>query len=217
MSTVNRSTSTRAESRPRRRRRLTVEARREELLRVGAELFGKYGYEDTGIEDVAEAAGASTALLYHYFPSKRLFFLAVAKAESERIAALTAPTPTSFVDGVRRSIDAYLEDVEAHPRGHLTMHRGRSDPEVRTLLERNEARQVRRIVVGVTGRQEAPELLRLAVSAWIGFLQKAVDEWIERPAVEREALGDLLATSLVNTLRAAKKVDPDLPLVNLPD
>jgi AcrR family transcriptional regulator len=189
----------------RRRRRLTVEARREQLLRVGAELFGKHGYEDAGIEDVAEAAETSTALLYHYFPSKRLFFLAVAQAESERIAALTAPTPSASIEeGIARSVDAYLDDVEAHPKGHLTMIRARGDAEVRAILERNDALQVRRIVAAVTRGEEAPEGLRLAVTAWLGFLYRAVEEWIERPAVDRAALRDLVVGTLFSAIRAAR-------------
>jgi AcrR family transcriptional regulator len=210
MSIVNRSTASRAGSRARRRRRLTVEARREELLRVGAELFGRYGYEDVGIEDVAAATGTSTALLYHYFANKRGFFIAVAQSEAERIAALTEPTPgVSVLEGVGRSIDAFLDDVEAHPQGHLAIQRARGDAEVRVILDRLTELQVERILIAVTDGGEAPELLRRAVSAWMGFLERAVVEWIERPGMEREALRDLLLGSLLGTVRAAQTIDQD--------
>jgi AcrR family transcriptional regulator len=213
MSIVNRPTATRARSRPRRRRRLSVEARREELLRVGAELFGKYGYEDVGIEDVAAATGASTALLYHYFPNKRRFFLAVAQSEAERIAALTEPTAgASVAEGVGRSIEAFLDDVEAHPQGHLAIQRARGDAEVRVILERLTEVEVDRILAAVTGGREAPELLRRAVRAWMAFLEQAVVDWIERPGLERAVLRDLLLGSLLGTIRAAQTIDPELPV-----
>lgn len=53
------------------RRRLSTEERREQLLSVGARLFSESPYDEVWIEQVAEIAGVSRGLLYHYFPTKR--------------------------------------------------------------------------------------------------------------------------------------------------
>jgi AcrR family transcriptional regulator len=63
--------------RSRTRRRLSTGERREQLLSVGARLFSESPYDDVWIEQVAEIAGVSRGLLYHYFPTKRDFFAAV--------------------------------------------------------------------------------------------------------------------------------------------
>ena len=67
------------------RRRLSTAERREQLLSVGARLFSDGPYDEVRIERVAEIAGVSRGLLYHYFPNKRDFFAAVVERESERI------------------------------------------------------------------------------------------------------------------------------------
>jgi len=45
------------------------EKRRQDILRAGLKLFACKGYEVTKINDIAEEAGMSLGLLYHYFES----------------------------------------------------------------------------------------------------------------------------------------------------
>ncbi len=45
------------------------EKRRQDILRAGLKLFACKGYEATKINDIAEEAGMSLGLLYHYFES----------------------------------------------------------------------------------------------------------------------------------------------------
>lgn len=45
------------------------EKRRQDILRAGLNLFTNKGYEATKINDIAETAGMSLGLLYHYFDS----------------------------------------------------------------------------------------------------------------------------------------------------
>ena len=55
------------------RRRLSPEDRRAELLALGAEVFGKRPYDEVRIDEIAERAGVSRALMYHYFPDKDVY------------------------------------------------------------------------------------------------------------------------------------------------
>src|SRR5574338_593948 len=93
------------------RRRLSPEDRRAELLALGAEVFGKRPYDEVRIDEIAERAGVSRALMYHYFPDKRAFFAAVVRAEGERLfeATNTLPQPGQSLFGlVRAGVLAYL-------------------------------------------------------------------------------------------------------------
>ncbi|MDI9916529.1 TetR/AcrR family transcriptional regulator [Rhodococcus sp. IEGM 1379] len=63
------------------RRRLDREQRRTQLLDIGTQLFADRSYEDVWIEEVAEIAGVSRGLMYHYFPTKRDFFAAIVEHE----------------------------------------------------------------------------------------------------------------------------------------
>ena len=48
------------------------EKRRQDILKAGLSLFIRKGYEATKINDIAEKAGMSVGLLYHYFESIEL-------------------------------------------------------------------------------------------------------------------------------------------------
>ena len=77
------------------RRRLSPDDRRSELLALGAEVFGERPYDEVRIDEIAERAGVSRALMYHYFPDKRAFFAAVVKAEGDRLFEATNTPPVA--------------------------------------------------------------------------------------------------------------------------
>lgn len=53
------------------------ELRYQEILSVGLDLFIRKGYAATKIQDIANAAGMSTGLLFHYFKSKEDLYLSL--------------------------------------------------------------------------------------------------------------------------------------------
>ena len=55
----------------RKRVRKDPASRRAELVRAAREVFGRSGYAETGITEIAHEAQVSKALLYHYFPDGR--------------------------------------------------------------------------------------------------------------------------------------------------
>jgi AcrR family transcriptional regulator len=54
-----------------RRRRLPPGVKRDQILEVAADYFGRNGYEDTKWADVASAVNIGSTALYHYFESKQ--------------------------------------------------------------------------------------------------------------------------------------------------
>src|SRR3954453_4558124 len=96
---------------PESRRRLSPDDRRNELLALGAEVFGQRPYDEVRIDEIAERAGESRALMYHYFPAKRTFFAAVVRAEVERLFEATHAQPEpglSLFDQIRAVVLAYV-------------------------------------------------------------------------------------------------------------
>src|ERR1041385_4982883 len=55
----------------RRTRRQQAEQRRIQLLDTALEVFAAHGFDGTSVKDLAEAAGVTQGLLYHYFASRR--------------------------------------------------------------------------------------------------------------------------------------------------
>lgn len=58
-------------------RRMTRNATRTELIKVGTEIIASHGFSTTGINTVLKKAGIPKGSFYYYFPSKEAFGLAV--------------------------------------------------------------------------------------------------------------------------------------------
>lgn len=61
--------------------------RQRQILRKALDIFTRYGYRKTTIEDIARACGLGKAALYHYFPGKQEIFAEIVRAETEDLLA----------------------------------------------------------------------------------------------------------------------------------
>lgn len=197
---------------PRDRARLQVDERRSQLLELGLQLFAEHSYDELGIDDIARAAGISKGLLYHYFPSKRDYYVEVVRRAA---GLLLERTDVAAVDATEASLhhglDAYLDFVEQHARSYVALVRGGigSDPEVVKLLEDTRRTIAERVLSRVSSEQPPP-LLRAALRGWIGLVEAASLDWLERRDVSREQLRDLLAQMLLAALVAAGATLPEM-------
>ena len=57
--------------------RLARPERRDLVLRAGGEEFGRRGYAEARIEDIARAAGVTKPIVYRHFESKKGLYLAL--------------------------------------------------------------------------------------------------------------------------------------------
>lgn len=69
------------------RRRMGVDERRQQLIRVALDLFSRRSPEDVSIDEVAAAAGISRPLVYHYFPGKQSLYEAALRRAADELAA----------------------------------------------------------------------------------------------------------------------------------
>ncbi|MEU9737478.1 TetR/AcrR family transcriptional regulator [Streptomyces sp. NPDC048002] len=192
------------------RRRLSTEERREQLLAVGARLFSESPYDEVWIEQVAEIAGVSRGLLYHYFPGKRDFFAAVVERESARMLRMTAAVPGVPVrEQLTAGLDAYLAYVEEHAHGFRALHRAEAfgDRAVREVYQRALAAQEEQILAVVAADPEFGPLgdgraeVRLAVRGWLAFITAVCLEWLGGSAdLTREKVRDLCARALLGVI-----------------
>jgi len=191
------------------RRRLSTEERREQLLSVGARLFSESPYDDVWIEQVAEIAGVSRGLLYHYFPNKRDFFAAVVARESERMLRMTAAVPgVPAREQLDANLDTYLEYVQAHAHGYRAFHRADAagDQAVRKVYQRALAAQERQILTALAADPEFGAVfdrrpdVRLAVRGWLAFTTAVCLEWLRGSDLSREQVRDLCARALLGVI-----------------
>lgn len=193
------------------RLRLSVDERREKLLALGRVLFSERSYEEISIEEIARAAGISKGLLYHYFPSKRDFYVACVRVAADELLARTArgEAPASF-STLLDKLDAYLDYVEENfPAYALLLRSGvGSDAEILAIVEGTRAALVARLEEAL-GLTAPTPLVRTALWGWIGFVETASLQFIARRDVAREALRRLLAETLLGVLASAGAVPPE--------
>jgi AcrR family transcriptional regulator len=67
---------------PRTQRQQQAAARREQLLEVALDQFAEKGVRGSTIREIAQAAGITEGLIYHYFPSKKALLEAVVERYS---------------------------------------------------------------------------------------------------------------------------------------
>ncbi|MGH7290543.1 MAG: TetR/AcrR family transcriptional regulator [Myxococcota bacterium] len=193
------------------RRRLSPDDRRSELLALGAEVFGQRPYDEVRIDEIAERAGVSRALMYHYFPDKRAFFAAVVRAEGERLfeATNTPPQPgLSLFEQLRGGVLAYLHYDEAHPHGAWAsyMGMGRSDPVLRGIDDVDNDRQANRIIDRVTEALDGPlddkvqRALRVLVYGWLAFTFEMCRQRVIDPSIDAAEVADACAHSLLDAI-----------------
>jgi AcrR family transcriptional regulator len=187
------------------RTRLSREARQDQLLELGAELFADRSYEDVHIEELSEVAGVSRGLLYHYFPTKRAFFAAMVRRESGRMSELTPPDPTlPIVDQLRQGIESYLDYCQDHKMGVKAIFHGAAsaDPEIQAIIEEDIRLQQDRITAAVETTAQPTELMQIAVRSWLHFMRNACHQWLDATDTSRDDVRDLCAHALVGTLLA---------------
>ncbi|BBY28553.1 TetR/AcrR family transcriptional regulator [Mycolicibacterium sediminis] len=193
------------------RRRLSPGDRRNELLALGVEVFGKRPYDEVRIDEIAERAGVSRALMYHYFPDKRAFFAAVVRAEGERLfeATNTPPRPgDSLFDQLRAGVLAYVYYDDANPHGAWAayMGMGRSDPVLRGIDDVDNDRQANRIISRIT-KAVGSDLdatiardLRVVVYGWLAYTFELCRQRVMDPTIDGDRVADSCAHALLDAI-----------------
>lgn len=90
-----------------------ADAAAERILDAAAELFVERGVAETGMADVAAAAGCSRATLYRYFESRGALHRAFAHREARRIVAAATDHVRSIADPDERRAEAIVSVAEA--------------------------------------------------------------------------------------------------------
>jgi AcrR family transcriptional regulator len=189
------------------RGRLRVEERREQLLELGLRLFGSRPYDEISIEEIAQQAGMSKGLLYHYFPSKRDFYVACLRAASVQLRRLMRPDPRlPAAEQVRSSLSIYLDHVRANRAKNQAFVRGGigSDPEVIEVTE-GTRRAIWEFMLAGMRATEDEHLLRFAVRSWVRFVEVMALDWAQRAPVGKEAVIDVCVAVLGTAVRESRK------------
>ena len=184
------------------RSRLAPDERRSQLLDLGVRLLATRSLDELSIDLLAEEAGISRGLLYHYFGNKHAFHEAVVRRAADDLIAQTAPPAGGEpLERLRASVTAYVDYVVANYAGYLSLIKGAAggNETLRQIYEEARSALSERIFT----EDAQGELIddtphnRLVVRGWSAMAEELVVAWGRDPAgVSREELLDLIAGSL---------------------
>jgi AcrR family transcriptional regulator len=178
--------------------------RRAQLVEIGLELLPTTPVQELTIDEVARRAGISRSLLFHYFPTKRDYLTAVARAAADVLLQhLVAGPDAPSAEQVTGMLDRYVGWVETYRDSYLAFARGAAggDPWVAEIYEETRERLVEAALValGLPDGRARRQVLR----AWFAFTEALVGQWVQEPTMSRSELLRLLRDVLDRLLGPA--------------
>jgi AcrR family transcriptional regulator len=182
-------------------------------MAAALELFSTRDAEDVSIDDVASAAGASRALVYHYFGGKQELYVAALKSAAEQLESRLRPQGGGRpLDELASGLRRYFDFVEEHAAGFAALLRGGPA---------NRAGEIGEIVDGVRRRlfwliqrqmrvERPSPVLRTTLRSWIASVETAGLDWLEHRDIERVTLEKMLVDHMVALLRVAAGYDAEV-------
>ena len=194
-------TSTPASQAPATRKRLTAEERREAILEAALEVFARRGYNGSSIDEIAQTAGISKALIYEHFPSKRDLHVSLLESHVQEIFERLAEAAATSDPGevrLRAGVDAFLGFVETRRDAFRMLFRDAVEPEVAGIVAAVQ-RQTAAAVAGMIateprkGRRDPKRdavAIEMLGQQLTGAVQSLALWWGDHPEVRREGLVD---------------------------
>jgi AcrR family transcriptional regulator len=160
----------------------------------------------------------SKGLLYHYFPTKRDFYVAALREAAKALIEQTigADTGGEHDERLRRGLTTYLDFVERRGGAYVALMRGGigSDSEVASVLEETRVAILNHIVALLPPGMEGP-LVTTALRGWIGFVEAASIDWVARRSVPLGQIVDLAHAALFDILMRAGAIAHGVSVADL--
>ncbi|MDR6912751.1 AcrR family transcriptional regulator [Rhodococcus fascians] len=182
------------------RTRLSPQQRRAQLIELGTEMLADRPLEQISVEDIADQAGVSRGLLFHYFASKQDFHLEIVREASRSMIERTAPDPDlEPFEILRDSIANYVDYVSEKRDTFISLLRGTAsgDPQMREVFEQTRTTMADRTLVQLAQLDvDVTPTIDVAVRGWIAFVEEATITWLRNPQITRDELIDLNVNAL---------------------
>ncbi|MGV9338117.1 TetR/AcrR family transcriptional regulator [Streptomyces sp. NPDC003688] len=200
------------------RRRMGVEERRQQLIRVALDLFSRRSPDEVSIDEIASAAGISRPLVYHYFPGKLSLYEAALKRASEDLAGrfvepLEGPLGLRLLRVMRR----FFDFVDEHGPGFSALMRGGpavGSSATNALIDSVRQAAYEQILthLGIEDIAAAPPRLELVVRSWISLAESTALIWLDgrrvpRAELEVQLVDDFGALAAVSASRDAEMAE----------
>ncbi len=186
---------------PKPRRRLTAEERRRAILTAAQDVFARRGYHGSSIDEIAQAAEISKALIYEHFPSKKDLHASLLDMHVQELfdrLAASAATPEPGDIRMRAGLDAFLTWVEEQRGAFRMVFRDAADPEVADVVRRIQGQVTAAVAALMASEPMVPAVsdearergISMLAQQLTGGVQALALWWIDNPEVPRSVVLD---------------------------
>ena len=192
--------------------RLTAEDRKKQLVRIGLMMLRTRPIHELSIDEIAGQAGISRGLLFHYFPSKRDYYVAVIAAAGRRLLRVTKPDESlSPDDQLREMLTQFVAFITRRRTAYISFVRGAAggDDFAVEVYDETRAGLTKRVLtyIGIPEVADEPTSAEyMRIHAWLSYAEDLAIEWSGMPEEERPYSSEWLVNHAIEALQALRKL-----------
>lgn len=181
----------------RRRTRLPAVERRRTIVDAALEVFAERGYSHSSVDEIADRAGITVAVIYRHFASKEELHRAVLEEQwqgmlAEQRARVFGAPPG--IERLRAAYASYFEWFEAHPLALRFIFREASGPpavvEAHEAVARDASDSIASYLLGGPARVDPS--VRIVAEFLRGGTNTVARWWLDNPGLGRDEVVDRL-------------------------
>ena len=180
--------------------------RREQLIDSALQIAAREGYENLAFEAVANRAGVTRNLVYHYFPGGRQQLLEAAvhrageQLSSGWVTDPGVPLGQRLASNLNRMMDHAAEPTAAWQL--YRQGRGTIDPALLEIARQYRERVIGNIAMNQLGTTQPPPIVRIALDGFLAYVETVIESAIEQE-MPREQVIELVSGTLMSAMNAA--------------
>jgi AcrR family transcriptional regulator len=183
-------------------RRLPRGERREQIIDAATRAFARAGFAATSLDDIADEAGISRAILYRHFDSKTGLYQAVLDTACRRLATTAGAGAGEFTEA---SVDGLVRAAAEDPAGfRLLFHHAAREPEFRQVMDQFQTDMTKvaeeHIAATIPNQEWAGWAARLVPTVAIA----AVTAWLDAGQPDPDRAADRIREAVNGVLTAAR-------------
>jgi AcrR family transcriptional regulator len=187
-------------------RRLSKEARREQLVAAAMPVVADQGFAEFSLDEIASAADVTRNLLYHYFPRGRedVALAVVEQACRELTADWVVDEGLPLSDRLTANFERMMRHAVAPSLAWQVYRRARAagQPEIDEIVAEYIEGVISSISLNHLGTAKPPALVHVALTGFVAFAEAVLDE-ARITKASRKRVMRLLSDTLVATIQSA--------------
>jgi AcrR family transcriptional regulator len=187
-------------------KRLPPGERRDQLIDAALSIAARDGHENLAFEAVANRAGVTRNLVYHYFPGGRrqLLEAAVRRAGEQLSSGWVTDREVPLAGRLAANLNRMM-DHAAEPTDSWQLYRqgrGTIDPGLQEIARLYRQRVIGNIALNQLGTSEPPPIVRIALDGFLAYVETVIESAIEKET-PREQVIELVSGTLMSSMNAA--------------